>query len=357
MHPLTLPLRIGVYPLPPLVYRMGCVLLLSLGLCQPEAANAALLIEEPFNYGLGQLVQQASPPWYIGGPAITLESGSLTSPAGLLEPTTTGNLVQLNTNIAAQLAYRLFPQVTSGSVYVSLLLRQTLMPSTTGGCIIGLYDGNTLSFAAGNVSAALGVHVRRWTATTWQVGIRKGQGTTVMNGDDMWAPPVNFGETVFVVAKYQFNIGAPDTVALWVNPPSSSFGNSEPAPVFPPTDSAVSTDASGLVRVFFRTWGTQGSGISQLDNIRIGPTWADVTPTDAAPLHILSVERLQPTEVKLVWESTPGKTYVIESRDDLAAGNWTTNGTITATDSTTAFTNSSIPGIVAQRYYRVGRTP
>lgn len=75
------------------------------------------------------------------------------------------------------------------------------------------------------------------------------------------------------------------------------------------------------------------------------------------PFSITSIERLSPSEVKVTFESVPGQTYVLESRDQVGSGAWVTNATTTATGTTTSLTNTGIPPGVTQRFYRVGRTP
>lgn len=75
------------------------------------------------------------------------------------------------------------------------------------------------------------------------------------------------------------------------------------------------------------------------------------------PFSITSIERLSPSDVKVTFESVPGKTYVLESRDQVNTGDWTTNAITTATGTTTSLTNSGIPPTITQRFYRVGRTP
>lgn len=80
-------------------------------------------------------------------------------------------------------------------------------------------------------------------------------------------------------------------------------------------------------------------------------------PVQLPPFSITSIERLSPSDVKVTFESVPGKTYVLESRDQVNSGVWTTNAITTATGTTTSLTNSGIPPSVTQRFYRVGRTP
>ncbi|MDW8309391.1 MAG: hypothetical protein RMK20_08465 [Verrucomicrobiales bacterium] len=75
------------------------------------------------------------------------------------------------------------------------------------------------------------------------------------------------------------------------------------------------------------------------------------------PFSITSIERLSPGNVKVTFESVPGKTYVLESRDQVNTGAWTTNAVGTATGTSMSLTNSGIPPGVTQRFYRVGRLP
>jgi hypothetical protein len=74
------------------------------------------------------------------------------------------------------------------------------------------------------------------------------------------------------------------------------------------------------------------------------------------PFNITSVQMLSPGSIKLTWDSVSGKNYQVQSTDALNPVNWTTNGTVTATGTSTSFTNSPIPGSASQ-FYRVVATP
>lgn len=80
-------------------------------------------------------------------------------------------------------------------------------------------------------------------------------------------------------------------------------------------------------------------------------------PQELPPFSITSIERLSPSDIRVTFESVPGKTYVLESRDQVNAGSWVTNATTTATGTSTSLTDSGIPPGVTQRFYRVGRAP
>lgn len=58
----------------------------------------------------------------------------------------------------------------------------------------------------------------------------------------------------------------------------------------------------------------------------------------------------------LTWQSVSGQNYQVQSSDSLAPQSWSSNATVTATGSSTSWTNSGLSGI-PQRFYRVVATP
>jgi hypothetical protein len=119
-----------------------------------------------------------APAWSGGGSQITIQAGSL-SLAGLLDPVSPGNMVQMSTN-SNQSVTRTFngTAINSDSLYISFLLKQVLIPSVGGGTVIGLDDDGSFSFGSGNAGSALHINVKQATASTYQIGVRKGQGST-----------------------------------------------------------------------------------------------------------------------------------------------------------------------------------
>jgi hypothetical protein len=218
------------------------------------AAQAEPFLEEPFAYATGSLNGKGG---WTSGSAAQVVSGSLAYP-GLLSPTVTSNRVNLTSS--AGTGYRTFtaPPVTSGSVYVSFVLKQTtLAASTTGGTLAGLDDDGSISTSSGRVAAALGIHLKQTNSTSYLVGIRKGQGASgAGGGTDLFYTDSAFavGDVVFVVAKYTFGAGAgDDTVTLWVNPPTNSFNGIDPAASITATTTGNTTDyAVGLQYLHLR---------------------------------------------------------------------------------------------------------
>jgi pectate lyase len=240
---------------------------------------AAVYLEDSFPYAVGNLAGQGS---WSGGSGSQVAAGSLSYP-GLQTPTVTSNKASLP--VTASTAYKSFnaSAITNGSVYLSFILRQTtLTTSTTGGTVTGLDDDGTVSTASGRVAAPLGVHLKQTNTTRYLVGIRKGTGANAGDGTDLFYAGASFtnNEVVFVVARYIFGPDTgDDTVTLWVNPSTNSFGGSEPAPSVAATNTGNTNDATQLQQVFVRCNSSQ-SGANEIDDIRVGSTWEDVTPSE-----------------------------------------------------------------------------
>ena len=68
--------------------------------------------------------------------------------------------------------------------------------------------------------------------------------------------------------------------------------------------------------------------------------------------RILSVVVTSGTNVTLQWESFPGKTYRVQSKDDLATGSWNSLGNDVPATGPVSTANDTM-GVSQQRYYRV----
>jgi len=242
-------------------------------------ARGALWLEDGFAYAAGTLNGQGG---WSGGSGAQVAAGSLAY-SGLASPTVTSNKADLPATAATVLKSFAVSPVTSGSVYLSFLFKQTtLAGSTTGATIAGLDDDGTVTTGNGRVAAALGVHVRQTNTTTYLVGVRKGQGASGEGGGVTLfyaGGAFTVGDVVFVVARYTFGSGVgDDTVTLWVNPPTNSFGGLEPTPSIAATNTDNTTDATQIQYAFLRCNSSTASGVNELDNLRVGSTWADVTP-------------------------------------------------------------------------------
>lgn len=255
---------------------------LLISLTWAPGLGAALLLEESFPFATGTLSGQGG---WSGGSGTTVVAGSLSFP-GVRDPTITSN--KANLPVTASTAYKAFATapISGGAVYLSFVLRHTaLSASTTGGSIAGLDDDGAVTTANGRVAAALVVHLKQTNTTRYLLGVRKGQGSSgAGGGTDVFYTGATFAvnDLVFVVAKYTFNPGVgDDTVALWVNPDPNTFGGSEPPAHITETTTGNTNDAGGLRFVLLRCNSSSVTGINEVDNVRVGTSWADVTPPAA----------------------------------------------------------------------------
>jgi len=230
--------------------------------CTPPPVGVALPYYNPFDYAVGTTLGTQSGWANVNtGDDIVATAGNL-SYTGYPE---VGNSVSFGgTGIDTFLST---VDVTTGMVYYSFLMNIGSMASVTdanGGYISGVassttnYGGTLWTKRVDDNTFNLGIEVRTATAasTTWT--------------SDNYIT----GTTYFVVVGY--NLGAnlsDDAVSLWVNPVVNS---TEPTPTI--TDTHAATDLTLVNRFFFRQDSTTETPPSlQIDALRVGTTWADVT--------------------------------------------------------------------------------
>lgn len=283
--------------------------------------HAALLLYDGFDYTAGELLAptNGSPGqfnatvntnWFYAG-AITannnppgIGSGSLnysdvSAPGyGGLNPPT-GNSVLYDTTQLGNARIQVVPsQVPAGAAGVTYYYSGLLKVSSIG----SLGTGNGLYFASFNNSvgaqasaisqgsALMRLRANPADTNTFQVGIAKNTGTATGNivfSSSAYAP----GTTLFLVAAYEFVSGTANDVAyLWINPDVSTFGTATPpAPDLISNPSGVADQA--LFSLLLRTVNTTGNPSFMFDELRVGTSWADVTPVPepaAAALLLLA---------------------------------------------------------------------
>jgi hypothetical protein len=216
------------------------------------------------DYTVGSALQ-TQPYWTAlnTGDDLVIASGSLSYP-GLAA--STGNKVIFDGSGID--AAKLFTQQTSGTVYYSFLLNVTGLGSlgTTGGYFSGFTEGT------GNIFGST-----IWTrqdGTGYDIGLNPR--TTAAN--TVWsASPTVIDTTVFIVVSYQMVAGSNnDSVKMWINPAASSFGGTEPTYTLTATNTI--TDLANVNRILIRQDNATNTPFIQMDELRIGLTWADVTP-------------------------------------------------------------------------------
>lgn len=161
----------------------------------------------------------------------------------------------------------------TGTGYYSFLLKVSdtlgLSNAVNGDYFTGF--GATTGTTVTNFGAR--TFVKKATGNNFLLGILNASGGTVTTTFTPTSYPV--GTTLFVVLKLD-NTTTPITASLYVNP---SPGAAQPA--------ATATNAQGtsafanFASIYFRQAGTASSGTGnlQIDELRVGSTWASVTPS------------------------------------------------------------------------------
>ena len=83
----------------------------------------------------------------------------------------------------------------------------------------------------------------------------------------------SIGDSVFIVMSYDIDSGA---INGWVNPAGTDFGGSAPTALLTDTDATPDTL---IDRFALRQDSTNETPAMTIDELRIGTSWADVTPT------------------------------------------------------------------------------
>jgi len=239
------------------------------------ARGQALPIYESFNYPAGALVAGSSSVWTNhSGTAGTLgvidtagDSGNSLSFTGLAAPAGNRALVS---QAQSEDAGRNFDAVTSGAVYASALVKVTTVPGddTAEHYIMHFFQSNTGTSFYGRLSVAT-------RGAGFSFGIRNSSSGTGPVTYEATERALN--TTFLIVIKYDIVAGADnDVYSLYVNPVP---GAAEPAATLTQTIVTGQTEVSvaGIARVGLRQAAL--NGIVELDELRVGTTWASVTPT------------------------------------------------------------------------------
>jgi len=285
----------------------------------PQIINQPLLLYEPFNYtNFGAPVNSNNPAnWTFNGSGANDLNVSVGS---LLYPGLAASMGGSVTNGGAGLGTRrLFASgVSTGAVFFSALFRINNLG-------YGAWNGSAAQVGAltatDNQSFRLAVMVRSNSASAYVLGVQKG-GTgaaSTFGGIEHLS-----GETVLLVGKYDFNV-SPNSVSLWINPSPSTFGQlSEPAS----GSISANTGSDGFTIDRFNLRQNTASSVPaamQWDELRVGLTWASVTP----PLSVLlaSPKRLANGSFQFAFTNTNSVSYTVYFSSNLF--DWFSNGPAT----------------------------
>ncbi len=286
-----------------MLVRTNLVILLALFV---SARTGAQLLEDHFVYTNGNLgaAGVGNAVWTGGdspASALTVNSSAALTNAALFAPSGSG--VIYNGGTFKKKAAPFAPQSGSGTtVFVSFLVQVQSAPGTVKPMVY-LQNGNSASS-----SPPLGIFLNAST----QVGLAKFAGSPAVTSASLSAG------VHLIVARYSFLAGN-DQVDLWVDPMSLGT-NTIPAATLT-TGAGSSSDAPALSYVFLNHAAAQ---TVWLDELRVGNTWASVTPTDGATLPppsgaplITQVFRLRGNIVLQGTNGAPSGPYAVLSATSL----------------------------------------
>ena len=284
---------------------------------------SSLLLYEPFNYdNIGTPVSFNNPAnWTFNGSGandLNVAPGSLTF-AGL--PTSIGNSV---TNGGNGLGTRRLvgTGVNSGTIYFSALFRVNNIG-------YGVWSGSSSQVgaltASDNTSFRLQVMAKATSSAGYTIGVQKG-GTGVSATFDNTLHTTD--ETILLVGKYDFNT-SPNSVYLWINPDVSTFGAGSPPANFISANTGI--DGSFLIDRFNMRQNTASTvpAAMQWDELRIGTSWAAVTPPGSIPApNITSFVQLPDLTFRLTYTNYTSNTFTLYASTNLSAS-WSAIGAAT----------------------------
>jgi hypothetical protein len=268
------------------LYTLSFILLASLSFGQT-------LLYEDFNYTVpgyigGNLATVTdavgSNNWFTHSNTATTGVGTDDVIAGSLSytglATSTGNKVMLpgaNSTTPRDVNRPFTTATTATTVYYSLLINvidNTQIGSTASANGYFASFGATSGASVTSLGARLGI-VSTNTGANFRLNISNNSTGTITYTEN--PVDLNFGTTYLVVVKYDRSAN-PTVASLWVNP--TSLGGAEPATTV--TNSSGTSTFTAFASICLRN--SSATPKAEIDEIRVGETWADVTP--AAPLSV-----------------------------------------------------------------------
>jgi len=231
------------------------------------SASYAQLFYESFNYTSGSTLA-TSPS--TNGNWLPLNSGTAPQVAnGNLNvfglQSSVGNSLSWAAGNIQEAYSTISPAVSTGPLYYSFAFQLTALPTATTYSFGLLQSGSTTNYGATVWFKANG--------SGFNIGLDNRTATPTSN----YATPIyNLNDTIFIVGSYEFISGAGNDVSrLWINPSYIDFSAlSAPTATITATGG---TDLTGGVNGFLLR-GASGSPSGKIDELRMGTTWASVTP-------------------------------------------------------------------------------
>lgn len=224
--------------------------------------NAQALLYEAFDYNVNDSLTLHGWTGVNGGDSIVVVAGNLDY-TGLIQ--SVGNKISFG-GYGRDYQHTITSQ-TTGTVYMSFILNVTNVDAdSTGGYFTGFGSsattfGSTVWTKKNGTGFNIGLNAKSTLAyTTWSTDVY----TT--------------NTPIFIVVSYEIVSGTiNDVVKMWINPLSTTLGGvTAPAHTITITNGAA--DLTAIDRIFVRQDSPAETPVLDMDEIRVGLSWADVTP-------------------------------------------------------------------------------
>ena len=212
------------------------------------------------------------------GPYIVVGTNNLSVPG--LAPST-GNCVEFGgLGKSVRFSLPINNPVTNGTLYYSHAIKVV----NTNGLSSGIFMSGFNNTAGTQTNQPTVIGTRLYIQATnggFNLGVSKNSSTTT---DWVWDPRTfTTNQVIFIVGSYTFT-GGNDISQMWINPSSTTFGApTAPTPSLVNSNGANISGAEIASFIFVQRAANQPAAVLA-DELRIGTTWADVTPP-AAPVR------------------------------------------------------------------------
>ncbi len=314
---------------------------------------------EPFNYVAGSILAGQTEGNYLTwvdigtstpGPSVGVQSNNLTV-TGLMPPI--GNRIQFGgLGRSARLCFPMGEPVTSGTLYYSFALE---VPDMTGLSSSGVFVAgfnNSIGTQA-NQPTVVGTRLYiRATNGGFNLGVSKNSSTTT---DWVWDPRTfATNQTLFIIGSYTFNTAttSDDVSKMWINPSATNFGTATEPPTTLITTNGSDLTANQIASFVFLQRVSSEPALMLADELRLGATWAAVTPF---PLPALGGLRyLGNGAFQFAYTNSTGRGYSVYASTNLM--DWTSIGAATQiSPGLYQFTDASATNL-PRRFYQL-RSP
>ncbi len=247
------------------------------------------------------------------GPSISVQSNSLTVP-GLM--TSIGNRIQFGgLGKSARLSFPTGNPITGGTLYYSFAFQvlNTTGLSSTGIFVAGF--NNSVGTQANQptvVGTRLYIHA---TNGGFNLGVSKNSSTST---DWVWDPRTfTTNQTLFIVGSYTFNTATSidDVSRMWINVDATNFGGTVEPPTTLVTTNGSDIGANQIASFVFLQRATNEPPLMLADELRIGTTWAEVTPFP--PLVLTTLTRLGNGAFQFSYTNGSGRSYSVYASTNL----------------------------------------